>query len=103
MSFTKQQAKQDTSDKSNNLLNFVRNVTGSLSLPTIISISIDMGDYGKWQPVLIYHTCFNRLDLRVNLLFPFVPDTIDAAIPDELITTLSNFLFGDFSRNLSLA
>jgi hypothetical protein len=53
--------------------------------------------------VLVYHTCFNALDLRVNLLLPLIPDTDEAAIPADLITTLSNYLFGDFSGNMGLA
>jgi hypothetical protein len=94
---------QDTDAKSVNLLNFVRNVTGSLSPPSKINISIDTNNYESWKPLLIYHTCFNSLDLRVNLLYPLMPDTADAVLPAELITTLSNYLFGDFSGNMSLA
>jgi hypothetical protein len=89
---------QDTEDKASNLLNFVRNVTGSLSIPVGISITIDQSNYEGWKPVIVYHTCFNSLDLRVNLLIP-----ISKRSEVELKEALRNYMFGDFSGNMGLA
>lgn len=88
---------QDTFEKSVNLLNLVRNITGSLSLPSNININIDNILYDAWKPVIVYHTCFNSMDLRVNLLIPLLKNE------KTLIKTLSNYLFGDFSGNMGLA
>ena len=86
---------EKTSEEDNNkLLNLIRNVTGSLSPPSYIILSPDNGVYESWMPVLVYHTCFNRVDIRLNLL----KDKSESELREEL----SNYLFGDFSKNMGL-
>ena len=81
-------------EDNNKLLNMVRNVSGSLSPPSYIIISPDSGVYESWMPVVVYHTCFNRMDVRVNLL--------KEKSESELREELSNYLFGDFSKNMGM-
>ena len=56
---------------------------------------LDTGNYDDWMPVIVYHTCFNKLDLRVTLL--------REKSDEDIKIILSNYLFGDFSGNMGLA
>ncbi len=86
----------NTEDKSDNLRNFVRNVTGSVSPPTEIKIKLDYVNYASWMPIIVYHTCFNMMDLRMELI-------IKKMGTPEFKDTLTNYMFQDFSGQMSLA
>lgn len=89
---------QEQDGVGDNLLSFIRNVTGGLSLPSKIAMNIDNMEYAAWNPVMMYHTCFNSVDIRVSLLRASLLRS-----EEELKETLRNYLFGDHSGNMGSA
>jgi hypothetical protein len=86
-------------------LNFIRNVTGNFALPKYIDVNIVTLDYyDKNSTKFSYHTCFNKIDVRIKALKFFLPKNPENPDPKE-VKDLKNeilyYLFADHSVDLS--